>query len=67
MEVIHISWQRVYQFKGVTFEHHNYLGPMMLRRKTYEPRNFRNIRARQWAAYGSWLRLVETEREKFRV
>lgn len=67
MEIIHISWQRVYRFKSVTFEHHNYLGPLMLRRKTFDSRNHRNIKARQWADYYQWLRLPEKEREQFRL
>lgn len=67
MDVIHISWQRAYRFKRVTFEHHDYLGPAMLRRKTFNIRNYKNIKARQWADYYKWLKLSEAEREKFRV
>lgn len=67
MEIIHMSFARIYRFGCVTFEHHDYLGPLMVRRKSFNERNFKNIKSRQWAAYSKWLRLPGYEREKFRV
>jgi len=67
MEIIHMSFAKIYRFECVTFEHHDYLGPMMVRRKSFNARNFKNINARQWSAYAKWLRLNDNEREKYRI
>lgn len=67
MDIIHMSFARIYRFECITFEHHDYLGPLMVRRNSFDERNFKNIRSRHWAAYGKWLKLSVDEREKFRL
>lgn len=67
LNIVHMSFARVYQFKGLTFEHHDYLGPTMLRRKTHKDRDYRAIKGRQWGLYYQWLRLPFEQREQFRI
>ncbi len=67
IEIIHMSFVKVYKFGCATFEHHDYLGPEMLRRKSHNARNYKNVKARQWSDYHKWLKLSAKEREAFRV
>ena len=66
MQIIHVAFAKIYQYKSVTFEWHDYMGPTMLRRKDYEPRSMRSISLRQWGEFGQWHGLSETEREGYR-
>lgn len=66
-KIIHISWAKVYRYKGVTFYWHSYLGPTILRRNTGNERNWRNVSGRVWGLFGQWLRLPESEQEKYRI
>ena len=66
-ELIHLSFANVFQFNGVTIEWHRYGGPQVLRRKTWEPRNERNLSLRIWGIVDQFARLSKDEREKYRV
>lgn len=57
----------VYRYKGVTFDWHNYLGPIILRRNTENERNWRNIGNRQWRLVGQWHNLPKAEQKKYRI
>jgi hypothetical protein len=67
MEIIHMSFIKIYQYKSVTFEWHDYMGPTMLRRKDYKPRSMRSISLRQWGEFVKWYGLSEAEREEYRL
>ena len=62
-----ITSGKIYQYKGVTFDHHDYLGPVILNRKTWNERPFRAISSRNWSMYNKWLSLPKEEREKYRI
>lgn len=67
MELIHISFAKIYQFKSITFEFHEYCGPTFLRRKDLEMRSDRSIQQRQWSEFGQWIRLSADQREEYRL
>lgn len=58
---------KVYRFKGVTFEFHRYLGPVMLRRKSLKEKNWRTVGRRQWAIFAKWFGLSAEQREQYRI
>ncbi|WP_146071873.1 hypothetical protein [Marinobacterium lutimaris] len=66
MKIIHMSFAKIYGFKSITFEWHDYLGPTFLRRKDYELRPVRSIPLRQWGELGQWMRLSDVQREEYR-
>ena len=67
MEIIHMSFANVFYFKGVTIDWHNYLGPTLLRRTSYNERNWKNISNRTWGLVGQFSRLSEKQREQHRI
>ena len=67
MNLINITFAKVYRYKQCTFEWHNYLGPLPLNRYTLEPRNVHSIGYRYWASIGKFNSLNKEEKEKFRV
>ena len=62
-----ISCGKTYYYKGVTFDYHECLGPIILNRKTWNERPFRAISSRNWSMYHKWLSLPKEEREKYRI
>jgi len=65
MEIIHISWAKIYKYKSLIIDWHEYCGPAFLRRKDYKPKDMSRISLRQWGEFNQWLRLSEVEREKY--
>lgn len=64
---IKLSQARIYQFKSITFEWHNYLGPTFIRRKDWEPKNQERITNRDYALLSKWEDLNKDEREHYRI
>ena len=62
-----ISTAKLYKYKHVCFEWHNYLGPTFCRIKDFEPKNEQYRTARDYAQFAKWYNLGEIEREKYRV
>lgn len=67
LKVMHISMAKVYSFKAVTFEFHDFHGVTFRRRKTRGVRDHRNVGSRGYAVFLKWLKLPELEREKYLV
>ena len=68
MEVIHVSWAKIYRYKSITFEWHFWCGPMFLRRKDLEPKSLpHHVPNRYWGELSQWQRLSEAERENYRI
>jgi hypothetical protein len=67
MQIIHVAFAKIYQYKSVTFELHEYFGPTFLRRKDFEPRSAWSIQQRQWSEFGQWFRLSADQREEYRL
>lgn len=67
MSNVFITFARVYRFKSICFEWHNYLGPTFLRIKDFEmkPEQFRPFR--EYGLLNQWLKLSDEEREGYRV
>jgi hypothetical protein len=59
-----ITLANVYQFKGFTFEWHDYLGPAQLRKDGGQRRR---ISKAFWPALDDWLKLSKKQREKTRI
>lgn len=66
-QLIHLSFCKAYQFKGITFEWHDYCGPAFLRRKDFEMKPQLQRPMREYGLLGQWLRLSKIEREQFRI
>ena len=67
VQLIHMSFSKVYQFKSITFEWHDYCGPTFLRRKDSEMKPQLQRPMREYGMLRQWLRLSKTEREQFRI
>ena len=57
----------IYHYKGVTFDWHNYLGPIVLRHASLKERSWRNVSNRQWRLIGKWHKLPKTEQVKYKI
>lgn len=66
-QLIHVSMAKVYRFKGITFEWHDYLGPTFLRRKDLELKPALIRPMREYGLLGQWLRLSPVDRESYRL
>lgn len=64
---MHISFTRVYQYKHITFEFHQWLGPLFLRRKDHEAKNNQYRPMRDYALLYKWIRMSEEEQERYRI
>ena len=62
-----ISLGKTYCYKGVTFDYHDYLGPIILNRHTGNERPFRSVSCRTWRLFGKWFALSQDERELYRI
>ena len=62
-----ITMAKIYQYKGITFDWHDYLGPIMLNRRTLNERPWRSVSRRQWALLGQWQRLSKEQQELYRI
>jgi hypothetical protein len=62
-----IATGKIYQYKGVTFDWHNWLGPIILNRKTLNERPWSSVKRRQWALLAKWQRLSKEQQELYRI
>ena len=61
----HICLANIYQFEGLTFEYHNYLGPTQYKKDGSEPR--KNISKNFYDVIDKFVKLSEKEREKYLI
>jgi hypothetical protein len=62
-----ITLAKIYRVNGVTFEWHEYLGPIILNRHTEEERPYRNVSGRNWRAIHKFTNMTREKRELFRI
>ena len=67
MEIIHISYAKVYQFEHITFEYHYWCGSAFLRRKDHETKENWKRPARDWAALNRWCNLSEEQQKQYLI
>ena len=67
IDLIHVSFAKIYKFGGLTFEDHAWCGPQPLRRSDLEMLSMSSMSARRWADYSKWFALDDDEREKYRI
>ncbi len=67
LEVIHISYSKVYRVGGVTFEWHRWYGPSIINRHTEEERPYRNVSGRNWAMIGKFCSMTDEQKEFHRI
>ncbi len=60
--VAHINCPNIYRYRGVTFEWHNYLGPLLCR-KDGEPSK-RNIGRKTGAVISAWHKLSPSKKKR---
>lgn len=58
---------KVYHFKHLIFEHHDFLGPQFLRRKDHEPKDMSRATLRDWGVFAQWNQLDKNQKEIYRV
>ena len=51
MEIIHMSFAKIYHFKHLVFDCHEYLGPQFLRHKDHEAKDMRRASGRDWGVF----------------
>lgn len=66
-QIIHMNFARLYRFKGVTFEWHRYLGPVILNRHTEKERDYRNVSLRIWSIVSKFSWLSDEEKAKYKI
>lgn len=64
---IKLTMAKIYNFKSIMFEYHNYCGPLFLRRKDWEPKNQQIRPMRDYGVLAKWEKLSKDEREQYRV
>lgn len=67
MKIIHMSIGKIYRYKHLVFEHHDYFGPQFLRHKDHEAKDMRRIGLRSWGVWGQWFNLPSQQREQYRL
>ena len=67
LEIIHMSFAKIYKVNGVTFDWHHYCGPTIINRHTEKERQYKNISSRNWAAIAKFCAMSDAERELHRV
>ena len=67
MELVHVSFSKVYRFKSILFEWHSYCGPLFLRRKDMEPKNEQQRPMRDYGLLSKWCNMSKTKQEQYRV
>ena len=60
-------WANWFQYKGVTIDWHDYLGPQIMNRHTAEARPVQNISLRIWGLVTQFSQLPKKEREEHRI
>ncbi|MCY9870482.1 hypothetical protein [Vibrio barjaei] len=66
MSIIHVSWAKIYKYKSLIIDWHDYLGPTFLRHKDLEPKDMGAIPLRLWGEFAQWNALSDEEKEKYR-
>lgn len=66
-QVIHMSFAKVYKYKSICFDWHEYLGPTFLRMKDYEAKSEQHRPFREYGLLQQWLTMNDGEREEYRV
>lgn len=62
-----LSFGRVYIYKSICFEFHNYLGPTFCRMKDKEMKANQLRPLREYGLLNQWLKMSVQEREIYRV
>ena len=65
--IIHMTFAKVFLYKGVTLEWHDYLGPIILRRNTEVERNYKNVSLRTWGLVNKFAGLSKEEKQQYRL
>lgn len=67
LQVIHMSFAKVYKYKSICFDWHEYLGPTFLRMKDYEAKSEQYRPFREYGLLNQWMKLNDEGREEYRV
>lgn len=67
MVVVHMSFAKIYKYKSLIIDWHEWCGPTFLRHKDHEPRDMAKIPLRQWGEFNQWLNLNDKEKELYRI
>ena len=67
LKILHYNFAKIYRFNGVTFEWHEYLGPIIINRHTEQERYYKNISLRNWSAVNKFSSLNDNQKEKYRI
>jgi len=65
--IIKVTTMKVYKFKHLVFDFHDYLGPGFLRHKDFEPKSQQFRPMRDYGVLNQWEKLSKEDREKFRI
>lgn len=64
--LIHVSFAKVYRYKGVTFELHYWMGPIILRRDSEQERKYKNVSCRIWQIVMKFMLKTDEEKQQYR-
>ena len=67
MEIIHMSFAKIYKYKSLIIDWHEWCGPTFLRRKDHEPKGMGRVGLRQWGEFSQWYNLSDNDKEKYRI
>jgi hypothetical protein len=67
MSIIHMSFTKVFRYKGVTIDWHKFCGPVILNRHTEKERQFKNVSLRVWNLVNKFASLSEKDREQYKL
>lgn len=67
VELIHISFNKVYRYKHVTFEWHRFCGPLFVRMKDLEPKSQQLRPMRDYKVINQWANMPDEDKEKYLV
>ncbi len=67
LNIIHMSFAKIYKYKSLIIDWHDYLGPTFLRHKDHEPKNMARISLRQWGEFLQWHSMSKENQEKYRI
>ncbi|MFV0576010.1 MAG: hypothetical protein ACK5NC_11450 [Vibrio sp.] len=69
LEILHMSLAKIYIYKNVMIDWHEWLGPSVLNKNTEMERNWRTLNgnARLWKKVGEFARLPDKEKEEYRI
>ncbi len=67
MEIIHMSFAKIYKYKSLIIDWHEWCGPTFLRHKDHEPKDMAKVGGRQWGEFSQWYRLSDKDKEACRI